>query len=156
MKSILHGGWAILLLASASAAQAESQEERDQAFQKQMDGVALVGSWTVASDATKQVREERYEIASVAKQENGLWLFKARIVYGKHDLTVPLLLRVEWAGDTPVITLTDFTIPGMGTFTSRVLIFRDRYAGTWQHDAVGGHLWGRVEKLAKAAEPLGQ
>jgi len=32
-----------------------------------------------------------------------------------------------------------------------VLIYGDRYAGTWQHDKVGGHLWGRIEKPAKPA-----
>jgi hypothetical protein len=33
---------------------------------------------------------------------------------------VPIPLIVRWAGDTPVITLTDLTIPGVGTFTTRL------------------------------------
>ncbi len=33
----------------------------------------------------------------------------------------------------------------MGTFTSRVMVYGDRYAGTWQHDKVGGHMWGHIE-----------
>jgi hypothetical protein len=63
--------------------------------------------------------------------------------------TVPIPLEIKWAGDTPVITLTNLEIPGLGTFTSRVVIYEGRYAGTWQHGSVGGHLFGRIEKLPK-------
>ena len=73
------------------------------------------------------------------------WLFKARIRYGDHDVTVPLPLEVKWAGQTPVITLNNVPIPGLGTFDARVLIDGNRYAGTWQHGEVGGLLFGRVE-----------
>jgi len=60
---------------------------------------------------------------------------------------VPLPLEVKWSGDTPVITLTNFTIPALGTFTSRVLIYNGKYAGTWTHGKVGGHLFGTIEKM---------
>lgn len=66
--------------------------------------------------------------------------------YGKIDTVLPLVLPVEWAGETPVISMTDFTIPGMGTFSCRVLFHKDRYAGTWQHGEKGGHMWGLIEK----------
>jgi len=56
---------------------------------------------------------------------------------------------VKWAGDTPVITLTNLGIPGLGTFTSRVVIYDNRYAGTWQHDKVGGNLFGRIERVTE-------
>ena len=56
-------------------------------------------------------------------------------------------LKAYAAGDTPIITLTNLEIPGLGTFTSRVIIYEGRYAGTWQHGDVGGHLFGRIEKL---------
>jgi hypothetical protein len=61
-------------------------------------------------------------------------------------VTLPIPLEIKWAGDTPVITLTKLAIPGLGTFTSRVVIYEGRYAGTWQHDRVGGHLFGKIEK----------
>jgi hypothetical protein len=79
--------------------------------------------------------------------EGDVWLIKARVKYGDKDVTVPMPLEIKWAGDTPIITLTDFTIPGLGTFTSRVVIYENRYAGTWQHGQVGGHLFGRLEKV---------
>jgi hypothetical protein len=55
-------------------------------------------------------------------------------------------LEIKWAGDTPIITLTNMAIPGLGTFTARVLIYDNRYAGTWQHGPVGGNLFGKIEK----------
>ena len=74
------------------------------------------------------------------------WTIVARVKYGKYDLKVPIFLNVDWAGDTPVMSLTNLTIPGLGTFTSRTMFYGDRYVGTWQHGKVGGHMFGHVEK----------
>lgn len=114
-------------------------------FGDQMSGATLVGTFTV-DGMKKPPVEERYTIAKVSKIAGDKWLFMARVQYMKHDVTVPMSLDVLWAGDTPIITLTDLNIPGLGTFTSRVMIYGDRYAGTWQHGSVGGHLWGKIEK----------
>ena len=59
-------------------------------------------------------------------------------------VTVPVPVEVKWAGETPVITLDEVTIPGLGTFSSRVVLDRGRYAGTWSHDKVGGHMFGTI------------
>ena len=121
-------------------------------FSKRMSNSALVGRFTVAGKADeKPPRPERYELESVTKLKGDYWVFLARIKYGKNDVKVPITLKVLWAGDTPVISLTDLTIPGMGTFTARVLFYGDRYVGTWQHGKAGGHMWGRIEK-AKAKD----
>lgn len=124
------------------------QAALEKEFETTMSGCVLVGRFTVVGKEDQAPKEERYTITKVKKQDDGEWLFLTRIQYGKNDVQVPLKLKVEWAGDTPVITLTDLTIPGMGTFTSRVLIYRGWYAGTWQHGKVGGHMFGRIEKLA--------
>jgi hypothetical protein len=81
-----------------------------------------------------------------------MWLFKARIKYGDHDVTVPIPLQVSWAGKTPMIVVDQISIPGLGTFDARVLIAGDRYAGTWQHGDVGGHLFGKIESTATDAD----
>jgi hypothetical protein len=57
-----------------------------------------------------------------------------------------MTLPIAWAGDTPMISMTDLAIPGLGTFTCRVFFYGDRYAGTWQHGKVGGHMWGMIER----------
>ena len=67
-----------------------------------------------------------------------------RIQYGSHDISVPLPVTIKWAGDTPVITITDMTIPGLGTYTARVLLYQDQYAGTWSSKDHGGQVFGRI------------
>ncbi len=122
---------------------ARAKLEKD--FAEQLSGSTFVGSYT--TDGVKQkLSEEKYQISSVSKLPDGKWLFLVRMQFGDVDMQLPLKIQVEWAGDTPVITLTDFTIPGLGTFTTRVLVYRGRYAGTWQHDQIGGHLFGRIVK----------
>ena len=74
------------------------------------------------------------------------WALTSRIKYGDVDLTVPVPVQVKWAGKTPVITVDSVKIPGLGTFSARVLLDRARYAGTWSHDEKGGHLFGVIER----------
>ena len=137
-------------------APAIDQAELEKKFAESLSGVVFSGSYSVTtSGEEKPPQMEKYTIQRVSKvkDRDDYWLFAARIQYGKNDLTIPLTLQVKWAGDTPVITLTNLTIPGLGTFTSRVMIYGDRYAGTWQHDKTGGHLWGKIEKIDKPEEP---
>ena len=120
-----------------------------------LTGAALVGTFSV--DGRDGAKPERYEIASAKKLEGDQWVITARIKYGTNDVSVPILVKMLWAGDTPVLTLDDLTIPGLGTFTSRVMFHGERYAGTWQHGDHGGLLWGRIQKggAAKPAEKTG-
>ncbi len=62
------------------------------------------------------------------------------------NASVPIVVPLRFNGDTPMIMMTGTSLPGLGTFTVRVLFYGDRYTGTWQHGEVGGHLWGRIEK----------
>ena len=126
-----------------------SREELEKAFSDKMTGSVLVGHYSVVGKDAKPANPERYELKKVAKVRDDLWLFETRIKYGQTDITLPLVLRLVWAEDTPMITLSDATLPGLGAaFSSRVLFHGDRYAGTWQHGNVGGHLWGTIEKGA--------
>ena len=141
--------------ASNSAAAAD-QAALEKTFAESLSGVIFAGSYSVTSGGKETpAAMEKYTIVRVSKvkDKEDSWLFETRIQYGKTDLAVPLILQVKWAGDTPVITLTDLTIPALGTFTSRVMIYRERYAGTWQHGKTGGHLWGKIEKIEKPAAP---
>ena len=118
-------------------------------FEETLSGAKLVGRFTILGKDDGPLSKEEYTINSAAKLPEGdYWLFTTRIKYGQNDVAVPLPLEVKWAGDTPIITLTDFTIPGMGTFSARVVIYNKKYAGTWTHGKVGGHLFGVIEKVA--------
>ena len=126
------------------------QAELDKQFEQTMNGATLIGRFTMEGrgERGREPREERYHINKVTKMRGDYWMFTARVQYGTKDVTVPMMLQVKWAGDTPVITLTDLAIPGLGTYTARVLIFRDHYAGYWSGGKAGGNLWGRIERTA--------
>jgi hypothetical protein len=129
-------------------------EAREKQFSEQMAGTILKGSFTVdgKSDGEK-LKEESYEIESVVKAAENLWVFTARVRYGTVDTKLPMTVPVEWAGDTPMVTLTNASLPGLGeAFSARVLFYENRYAGTWQHGDVGGHLFGRIEKQQTRTE----
>lgn len=128
----------------------KDKAELEKAFAESLTNTSLVGTFSIAGkDGAKA---ERYDITKVEKLEGDTWIITARIKYGDKDVPFPVPVKVYWADDTPVISLTNLTIPGLGTFTSRVMFYGDRYAGTWQHDKVGGHMWGVLEKK-KAEEP---
>ena len=118
-------------------------------FQKLLTGAKMVGMFTVDGRPLDKLSAEQYEIQKVEKQADGdWWMITARVQYGEKDFSIPVPVEVKWAGSTPVITLDKVTLPGYGTFSARVVFHGDRYAGTWQHDERGGHLFGKVE-LAK-------
>jgi hypothetical protein len=121
-----------------------------------MSGAVLVGHYSIIGQETKPSSPERYELKKVSKVGGDLWTFEARIKYGQTDVTLPITLRMIWAEDTPMITLTNATLPGLGSaFGTRLIFDGDRYAGTWQHGKVGGHMWGVIEKAdgAKGESP---
>ena len=151
------------LATSASLAQEQSEEkiptpEMIKQLEQQLNGVKLVGQFTVAGRANDQMSKEEYTIASAKKLDKGdLWQIKARIKYGKWDLTVPLNIDIKWAGKTPVITLEDFKILGLGSgFGAHVVIDGSKYAGTWSHGDVGGHMFGTIEKLQAEEKKNGE
>ncbi len=127
----------------------DDQQARYKKFEEMLSGVKLVGSFTITGKEGQPLREEEYTISKVSKTEKGdYWLFHARIKYGKNDYEVPLPLEVKWAGnDTPMITLTDLTILNQGPFSARVLFYNGKYAGTWSHGKVGGHMFGKIVKI---------
>jgi hypothetical protein len=132
--------------------QAPTDKKDDQAalfkkFSETMTNARLVGQFTIVGREDGQLSKEEYTVESATKLPSGdMWLIKARIRYNGKDVTVPIPLEVKWAGDTPVITLTNLTIPGLGTFGSRVVIYDNKYAGTWRHGDVAGHLFGTIER----------
>jgi hypothetical protein len=112
-------------------------------FERMMTGAALVGRSTL--DGKEGLSgEERYSIDRVTKLTGDVWMFQARMKLEGHEIPVPIPVTVKWAGDTPVIEVTDIGIPGMGTYTARMVLYRDRYAGTWSGKDHGGQLFGTI------------
>ena len=110
-----------------------------------MKNVSLVGTFTVAGREGRAANPDRYDIASVEKIGDDMWRFNASMsCCGLSNTTVPIAVPMRWVGDTPMIVMTDTSLPGIGTFTARVFFYGDRYAGTWQHGEVGGHMSGQI------------
>jgi hypothetical protein len=129
-----------ILLVGCGRKSAPSPETQ---FERMMTGAALVGRSTL--DGKEGLSgEERYSIDRVTRLTGDVWMFQARMKLEGHEIPVPIPVTVKWAGDTPVIEVTDIGIPGMGTYTARVVLYRDRYAGTWSGKDHGGQLFGTI------------
>jgi hypothetical protein len=132
----------------APAADAQITAEQITKLEKMLSGATLVGQFTVNGRGESKMSPERYELSSVKHMTGDMWLVTARIKYGDHDVTVPLPLPLRWAGDTPMITLDKFTVPGMGAWSARVMFYEGRYMGYWfsaEHPEHGGYLFGKIE-----------
>jgi hypothetical protein len=125
-----------------------TDSQREQKFQEMMSGVALVGRSTRLNREGLS-GEEQYLIDKVSKLTGDTWIFQTRLKYGEREIPVPIPLTILWAGDTPVITLTDLTIPGVGTYTARVILHSDQYAGTWSGKNAGGQLFGKIVRQSQ-------
>ncbi len=138
--------------AAAETTKTDAQALLEKTFAESMSGVTLTGHYTLGEiRGDKMPPAEKYNISKVTKLDGDFWQFDVNIAYADHDLTVPLKLEIKWAGDTPVVTLTKYTIPLLGTFTARVLFYDNQYAGTWSGGDHGGQLFGKIAKTA--AEP---
>lgn len=142
--------WIVTIVSTVSSLSAQESNDaaiqaRHERFAKMLTGSKFQGQFTVDGKPLNQLEEEAYELEKVEKMpEADLWSITARIKYGKKDYKVPVPIYVKWAGETPVLTMDNLTLPGYGTFSTRVVLHGDKYAGTWQHDKVGGHLFGRI------------
>lgn len=135
----------------ASATQ-PTQAELEKRFEETMTGAVLVGKFTTRG-REENPKDDRYTIVSAKKLLGDKWVITARVEYGGETMAIPLIVPVKWAGDTPIISVTDLTIPGMGTYTARVMIFRDQYTGMWDAANHGGLMWGKIERAPAAAQP---
>lgn len=140
----------LLFNATAKAQDAPKSDQgeldRDESIKRMLTGIKLKGQFTMVGKPMTELQNETYEIRKVhkLKPDGDTWAIHARIKYGDHDLVVPVPLQIKWAGDTPVLTMDKMTLPGLGTFSARVVLHNNRYAGTWQHDEIGGHLFGTI------------
>ena len=140
---------ALMIGAGWSWADDAPKKAKFAALEKQLSGTKFTGSFTIDGREGAPAKEE-YTILNVKKiGEGDLFLFRARVKYGKTDITLPMPLPIKWAGDTPVISMDNLSIPGLGTFSAHVVIDGDKYAGTWKHGKVGGHLFGKISRIEK-------
>ena len=129
----------------------ERQAKLEAGLSKMLSGATLEGSFTstgAGSDPTKLSRD-KYTLGQVQKVSGEVWQIPARIQYGDKDITLPIVLPIRWAGDTPVVTVDDLPMPGFGTVSARVMFFEGHYAGYWKHGDHGGNMFGVIHPAGK-------
>ena len=142
--------------AAAPAARGETVDraELERRFTESLTGVVLSGTWQMKTEAghpagktpLTEPRPDKYTIKEVQKLHDDFWMISARIEYGDKDVTLPIAVRVVWAGDTPVITIDDLAMPMLGKYSARVMVYGGYYSGTWFGDCYGGILSGQIVK----------
>ncbi len=141
-----------ILLAGSLTAQAPVLTAAEKAFQESLQNVTLTGYYTTGDG--NELRQDRYVIEKIGKAGENLWKFDVRIQYNGKDIAIAIPVPILWAGETPVVTLTNFTVPGSGTFTARVLFHDGAYVGTWQSSGGhGGKMFGAIRKNGNTGRP---
>lgn len=139
------------VFASDKTEPAEPTPEQEKQFSEKMSDTTLMGRFTFDDKMNALPKPERYEIQKVSKLVGNLWTFVVRIKYAENDATgtVPITVPIVWADGTPMVSLKDAMLPGIGSgFSAHVIFEGDRYAGTWQHNSKGGHMFGVITKTA--------
>lgn len=134
----------------ASAKPDRAALERE--LSERLRGAVLFGTWSMIDAKTgllSQPQPDTYTITSFEKADGEFWIVTARIQYNQIDATVPLRIPIIWAGEVPMIAIDDLPIPGVGTYSARVLLHGNLYSGTWHGTGYGGVLSGQIMKEAE-------
>lgn len=126
---------------------ASVSEELEAKLVDTLANVLFQGRWcTVEGSVMGEYKPEEYEIVGVVKTGGDRWAINARIKYGRVNVVAPVPVQVKWAGDTPIIVVDKFAMPGGGVYSARIMIFENTYSGTWSGGEVGGLLHGVIVK----------
>jgi hypothetical protein len=142
----------VLTLGSATIAQDQPGDRAalEKQWTQKLTNARLVGFFVITGREGPP-QQDQYTLRKVEKSEGDKWLFTAVIQYGNRNIALPVEVPVLWAGDTPVISVTNMTLPGLGTYTARVMFYGDQYAGTWSSANHGGFMWGHIVPVAHEA-----
>ena len=121
-------------------------EELEAKFKAMLTEATMIGRWASLKEGTLgPEKEDKYHITGVNKLGGDTWVIHARMQYGKREFVAPIPVVVQWAGDTPVIIVDKLQVPGGGTYSARVLVYDQTYAGTWSGGEHGGLLYGVIK-----------
>lgn len=141
------GGWVVGRFDLATRAiPTASLPDRERAFAERLTNASLVGRFTVDGRADRLAAPDRYDISSVEKLAEGRWRFNVGMRHSGVDVTLPIVMPVEWVGDVPAIAVSNYAIPGLGTFSAHIVFEGNRYGGMWSNPKVGGHMFGVIER----------
>jgi hypothetical protein len=132
-----------------------TRAELEEEFKNTLTGATLVGTWQMTSSGEaggkgelSPPRTDRYTIERATKLTDEIWVITARIQFADQDVRIPVPVRIVWAEDTPMITLSDFPVPMLGTYSCRVIFHHGYYSGIWYSTTkkYGGVMSGQIVK----------
>ena len=131
---------------SAAQTQKALPSDPEERFKTLFTKATLSGRWARLKDGVlgEERSGDKYTILSVVKRDGDNWTVNAKMKYGEKELLLPVPVRMNFAGDTAILTVDDLGIPGGGTYTARLLIFERTYSGTWKDQRGGGMLYGTI------------
>ncbi len=130
--------------AETKAAPAVEMSAAEKHFAESMSNVTMTGFFTVGDDPATHA--DKYAIGRIWKIGDDLWNFEASVQYNDREFKATVKVPVKWAGDTPVLTLSNYLIQGQGVYSARILIFADQYAGAWGAREHSGKMFGKIVK----------
>jgi hypothetical protein len=131
--------------AEEPAKAASPTPEQEAKFIATLTNATLKGRWCGFKDGQLGPdKDESYHIASVKKLEGDKWQINARLKYGEKDLELPIFVQVKWAGDTPILIVDKVSMGAARTYSARVMIYENAYAGWWTAPDHGGLLSGLI------------
>ncbi len=129
---------------------AASTSELEAKFIAMLTNATLTGrACTVKDGQLGPDKEDTYTVVSAAKTSGDNWTITARVSRNGNSFDIPLPIKVQWAGDTPVLIIDNLAFGGPRTYTARVLFYDNGYAGTWSAGDHGGLVNGVITHGAK-------
>lgn len=133
-----------------------SRDALEADFKSMLENAILDGSWQMTQDGLggkkplTGAKTEKYTIQSASKLGGEMWLITARIQFADKDVSIPVPVRIIWAEDTAIITLSEFPVPILGTYSCRVMFHGGFYSGIWysKEKDYGGVMSGRIVKAS--------
>lgn len=129
-----------------STAPKKSAAEMEAWFQQLFTGADLSGRWAPLKDGVlgEEKSGDKYHIVSAVKDEGSNWTINARMKYRQQEFVIPIPATVQFSGDAAILRVENLTVPGGGTYSSRLLIHGQTYSGSWEGGRGGGMLYGVI------------
>jgi len=133
---------------------ATNELPREEQVIKFLSEVKFVGKITIESSEDRQESRMQTYAFRISKCEKlpDADMYRCTVFVNAGEvetrLANPINVKILWIENTPVITVDKHMNPSLKSFRGRVLIFEERCAGSWQFGKIGGHVFGRFEKLA--------
>ena len=123
-------------------------EDLHKAFSEMLTDATFKGTWApIAGGVLGDEKDDGYKIVSVSKKKGHIWEFITRMKIRGTEIDFPMPIEVRFAGDTAVLILNNVPVGEGKTYSARVMIHNDVYAGSWWGiGGKGGTISGTISR----------